>query len=63
MNYCSRGVISIFCRAKSFVYCCDVFRISFGLARFGGSEIQNCERGEGFNGEELFQCGRWFFNF
>lgn len=46
MDNCSRGVISIFCRAKSFVYCCDIFRISFGLARFGVPKIQNSVKEE-----------------
>lgn len=46
MDSCSRGVISIFCRAKCFVYCCDVFRISFGLARFAVSKIQNSVKEE-----------------
>lgn len=41
MDNCSRGVISIFCRAKCFVYCCDVCTISFGLARFAVSKTQN----------------------
>lgn len=46
MDNCSRGVIPIFCQAEIFVYCCDVLRISFGLARFGVSKIQNSVKEE-----------------
>lgn len=46
MDNSSRGVISIFCQAETFVYCCDILRISFGLARFGVSKIQNSVKEE-----------------
>lgn len=37
------------------MYCFEIFRISFGLAKLDISKIANCERGEEFTHAEFFQ--------